>query len=294
MRVAAKHRGDWGPDLAAWEGSVERRLLFGPGAIEVARLGRGEPILMVGGLAGGWKLLAPLARLLARRYEVILYGLRGDRGPLTVSAPESIADHARDLAFLIDRLGLERPALFGVSFGGAVALEYAVEHPGRLGSLTLLGVEARYRETLGARIARRVLERYPLPNDNPFVNQFFNLLHGGPPRSAVASEFLIERCWETDQGVMARRLQALASFDVSDRLDRIDARTLIVAGSKDVVVPADRQRDLARSIADARFSTVEGGGHVAFLTHRAEVARLAHRFLRSRSLARSGGGREGA
>ena len=103
---------------------------------------------MVGGLAGGWKLLAPLARLLARRHEVILYGLRGDRGPSSTSGPETIGDHARDLAFLIDRLGLERPSLFGVSFGGAVALEYAAEHPGRLGSLTLLGVEARYQETL--------------------------------------------------------------------------------------------------------------------------------------------------
>ena len=41
MRVAAKHRGDWGPDLAAWEGDVERCLLFGQGVIEVARLGRG-------------------------------------------------------------------------------------------------------------------------------------------------------------------------------------------------------------------------------------------------------------
>jgi len=293
MRVAAKHRGDWGPDLAAWEGDVERRLLFGQGVIEVARLGRGEPILMVGGLAGGWKLLAPLARLLARRHEVILYGLRGDRGPSTNSAPETIGDHARDLAFLIDRLGLERPALFGVSFGGAVALEYAAEHPGRLGSLTLLGVEARYRETLGARIARRVLERYPLPKDNAFVNQFFHLLHGGPPVSAALAEFLVERCWDTDQGVMARRLQALASFDVADRLDRIDARTLVIAGLKDVVVAPARQRDLARSIPDARFVCLPEAGHVGFLTHRSDVARLAYRFLRARSLVESGPGFDG-
>ena len=72
-------------------------------------------------------------------------------------------DHARDLADLIEQLGLERPAVFGVSFGGAIALELAVEHPHRLGALVVQGVEARFRMTLGATIARRVLERFPLP-----------------------------------------------------------------------------------------------------------------------------------
>ena len=177
-------------------------------------------------------------------------------------------------------MGLERPTVFGVSFGGAVALEYAVDHPQRVGRLILSGVEARFRSTLASTIARRVLERFPLPGDNPFVNQFFNLFHGGKPGEGPMPRFLVERCWETDQGVMARRLAMLEEFDVTDRLWRLDAPTLVLAGSRDVVVPPGRQESLAGSIAGARFASIEGAGHVGFLTHSADVARHVEQLCR--------------
>ena len=144
-----------------------------------------------------------------------------------------MVDHARDLSRLIGALGLERPTIFGVSFGGAVALELAVDEPHRVGRLILHGAEARFRTTLASTVARRVLERFPLPADNPFVNQFFNLFHGGKPGPGPLPRFLIERCWATDQGVMARRLAMLEDFDVSDRLWRVDCPTLVLAGSRD-------------------------------------------------------------
>jgi len=125
-----------------------------------------------------------------------------------------------------------------------------------------------------------VLERFPLPSDNPFVNQFFNLFHGGKPESPALARFVVERCWETDQGVMARRLAMLESFDVSDRLWRLEAPTLVVGGGRDVVVPADRQKALASMIPGARFESVEGAGHVGFLTHSADVARHVERLSR--------------
>ncbi|MFO0950978.1 MAG: alpha/beta fold hydrolase [Isosphaeraceae bacterium] len=139
--------------------------------------------------------------------------------------------------------------------------------------MTLYGVEARFRTTLGSTIARRVLERFPLPSDNRFVNQFFNLLHGGTPESEALREFVVERCWETDQSVMARRLAMLENFDVSDRLWQIEAPTLVLGGSRDVVTPPARQKAMAESIPGARFHLLEGAGHVGFLTHRADVVR---------------------
>ena len=87
------------------------------------------------------------------------------------------------------------------------------------------GAEARFRPTLGSTIARRVLERFPLPNDNRFVNQFFHLLYGAKPDPGPLVDFVIDRIWETDQRVMAERLTKLESFDVSDRLWRIDVPT---------------------------------------------------------------------
>jgi pimeloyl-ACP methyl ester carboxylesterase len=280
MRLAAKRRSQW---MRFPEFSSAEVRQFLPGereGVEVVRMGRGDPIVLVPGLAGGWELMAPLARRLARHHEVILYSLRGDRGPLGAAGAEGMGTYARDLAALIEQLRLERPTVFGISFGGAVALELAVEFPHRLGALIVQGAEARFRPSLGATIARRALERYPLPRDNPFLNQFFNLLHGRKPEPGPLVEFVVRRCWETDQAVMAARLRALEGFDVADRLWRIDAPALVLAGTRDVIVPPERQRALASAIAGARFQALVDAGHIGFLTHGREVALQVRRLLR--------------
>lgn len=282
MRLAPRRQEQW-RKAREFRGGFAEQVLTRAGLVELVRMGSGEPIVLVPGLAGGWRLLAPLARRLAAQHEVILFGLRGDQGLMMVEANrKSMADHADDLADLLGALRLERPTVFGVSFGGAIALELAVRHPGSLGSLVVQGVEAQYHGGLGAKIARRVLERYPLPSDNGFVNQFFNLLHGGRPAPGPLPEFIVQRCWETDQGVMAGRLRALEDFDVSEDLWRIDVPSLVLAGTRDVVVPIARQKALADSIPGARFVTLEGAGHIGFLSHRQQVARQVHRLVRDR------------
>jgi pimeloyl-ACP methyl ester carboxylesterase len=279
MRVAAKGRAHW--RMASRPGLGDSQsLLLNAGVIDVVRLGRGEPLVLVPGLAGGWSLQAPLARRLARSHEVILYSLRGDRAPLASSRARDLTVYADDLAELIEELRLERPAVFGVSFGGVIALELALEHPDRVGALVLQGAEARFQANIGSVIARRVLERFPLPNDNGFLNQFFNLLHGGKPKPSRLVDFVVEHCWETDQSVMAHRLELLEHFDVSDRLWELDVPTLVLAGSRDVIVQPQRQRALAAAIGSSRFATLEGAGHIGFLTHREEVAQHVSRFLR--------------
>jgi len=278
MRLSAKRRACW-----HWADQLDLsdhlQAVFRWGVTEVIRLGRGEPIVLVPGLAGGWKLLAPLARILARHHEVILYNHRGDHAPLGVCQASQIGGYAEDLADLLDHLRLERPAVFGVSFGGAVVLELAVEQPQRIGAMILHGVEARFQVGLGATIARRVLERFPLPADNQFVNQFFNLLHAGKPGPGPLADFVVERCWETEQEVMAHRLRLLEGFDVVERLWRVEAPTLVLAGTQDAIVPATRQRALAEAIVGSRFAPLEGAGHIGFLTHRAEVARHVARLM---------------
>ena len=111
-----------------------------------------------------------------------------------------------------------------------------------------------------------MLERFPLPNDSRFINQFFHLLFGNKPEPGPLLDFVIDRIWETGQTVMAERLAALESFNISDRLWSIGAPTLVLAGERDAIVPAARQRALAGEISDARFGILEEAGHIGFLT----------------------------
>jgi pimeloyl-ACP methyl ester carboxylesterase len=244
--------------------------------VEVRRLGcgLGDPIILVPGLAGGSRLLTPLARRLATRQEVILYELGGDSGDLGCRAEDRIEEDSADLVELVRALSLEQPGIFGVSYGGAVALETITRHPALAGALVLYGATSRFEPGLGAHVTRRVLERFPLPSTSAFVNQFFNVLHGGPPRSERMASFVAERCWSTDPGVILARLRALESFDVRDYLWRVEVPTLVLAGARDVVVPPAEQEELARAIAGARFVRLPDAGHVGFLGQAPEIRDL--------------------
>ncbi len=186
MKLAAKWRVSWTMGDCRLDGYRMESVCVGGDWVDVVRLGRGAPLVLVPGLAGSWKLLLPLAQMLARHFDVIVPGLRGDGSvwsDLENPAHEvlSVSEYAQDLACVLDHLRLESPTVFGVSFGGAVALELAAEHRHRVGTLILSGIEARFQRTLGAAIARRALERFPLPSDSPFINQFFHLLYGTKP-----------------------------------------------------------------------------------------------------------------
>ncbi len=284
MRLAAKWQSAWSMALPIPEEGCRSRVYLGGELVDVIRIGKGQPLVLVPGLAGSWRLVLPLARRLARCFEVITYGLRGDGFPAMGLGGQhgdacDIAGYADDLASLIEQLRLENPAVFGVSFGGAIALELAVEHPGSLGALIVQGADVKFGSTIGSAIARRVLERFPLPADNQFVNQFFNLLHGAEPEPGPLADFVVERIWETDQSIMARRLAQIETFDISDRVWQINAPTLVLAASKDAIVSASRQRLLAELIPGARLEVVEGAGHIGFLTHATEVVRQVRRHL---------------
>lgn len=277
MRLSSNRRNTWSKIKPDADARRTQRVTIDGDVFEVVRTGRGEPLVLVPGLAGSWQLVMPLARRLARHYEVISYSLRGDRSRGRGGLDDlgrrhvDVGGHAADLSALIGGLGLECPAVLGVSFGAAVALELAVEQPGRIGSLILQGVEERFRTTLGSKIALHVLERYPLPANSPFLNQFLNLLYGTKPEPGPRTDFVVDRVWETPQAVMAQRLRQLQQFDVSDRLWRIDVPTLVLAGAKDAIIPARRQQGLAQKISGARFESIEGAGHIGFVTHAAAV-----------------------
>ncbi|MGO9913460.1 MAG: alpha/beta fold hydrolase [Isosphaeraceae bacterium] len=284
MRLAAKWQTSWSVVSSGADTERAKSVPLERGRVDVLRLGQGDPIVLVPGLAGSWKLVLPLARQLARDFEVFAIGLRGDRsswgGDSDACSVSDIGEHADDLARVIELLGLECPTVFGVSFGGAVALEMAVAYPHRLGGLIVHGAEARFRTTLGSTIARQVLDRFSLPTDNRFINQFFHLLYGAKPKPGPLVDFVVDRIWETDQSVMARRLALLETFDVSDRLWRIEVPTLVLAGLRDIIIPASRQRALAQGILGAQFEVIENAGHIGFLTHTTEVVRNVRRHLR--------------
>jgi pimeloyl-ACP methyl ester carboxylesterase len=243
--------------------------------------GDGPPLVLVPGLAGGMDLLAPLARQLAKHFRVIAYQLRGEDDCFALRRRFGLKDLVADLIDFIDWHGLERPDVFGVSFGGVLSLEAAMRHPCRFRSLSLQGVGARFESGLVKSVASLVLSDYPLPSGNAFVNQFFQLLLGRGPQPAELIEALAHQCWQTDQAVMTHRFRMVRRLNFTPRLNRVRVPVLTMAADRDLFVSDANLRELNRNLPDVTTVRLDRGGHLAFVLDPKRVADEVIRFSRN-------------
>jgi pimeloyl-ACP methyl ester carboxylesterase len=223
--------------------------------------------------------MAPLAQSLAQDFRVISYQLRGEDDCFALRRRFDLADLVSDLREFLDWCKLEKPTVLGVSFGGVLALELAARWPGRISSLVLQGTGVRFERGLLQQIASVVLSGYPLPSDSPFVNQFFNLLFGGKQRPGPLFDFVTRQCWQTDQAVMAHRFALVERFDMRGRLDRIQARSLLLAGERDLLVSEESLLALRDGIPQASEVILPRTGHLAAVTHPEVIAKEVNEFL---------------
>ena len=241
--------------------------------------GDGPPIVLIPGLAGGYELLGPGIRQLSQHFRVISYQLRGEDDSFVLRRPFQLQDLVKDLEEFLDWLVLENPILMGVSFGGIIGLEFASRRPYRVQNLILQGVGAKYEPGLIQRVAGMVLSRFPLPTDNPFVNQFYNLLFGGKQRNKSLFRFVTGQCWKTEQCVMAHRLKLVEQFDMESRLEQIQAPTLILSGNRDILVSKRSLRSLHNGLVDPTLVRLTGAGHLGFVTQPERVAKEVLQFV---------------
>jgi pimeloyl-ACP methyl ester carboxylesterase len=236
--------------------------------------GSGEPLLLImgwGGNAATWK---PQIPGLAERFRVITFDNRGVGRSDSPKHAFSIRDMANDTVGLLDALGIDRAHVYGISMGGMIAQEVALEHPDRVDSLVLGCTTPGSKRAAGQRELLKNITEFndTVGTDGPSLEWFQEFLKRLWTDRAITrsdthlQDFVLSmiRFPPTPHG-LHNQSYAVAMHDTYDRLQHIRHRTLIMTGDKDGLIDYENSLILAGRIPNADLKIFPGLKHAFHL-----------------------------
>lgn len=260
-------------------------------------IGQGYPLaLMHGGPGLDHNTMQPFRRC-AAQFTLVFYDHRcngrSEGGPISSMTWENLT---ADADALRQRLGFDKWAVLGHSFGGMVALEYALRYPESLSHLLLVDTcgDSRWVQENAPKV---LAQRGFSPDTVETARHFFNG-QMEPDEVISAGRKLLKAYYHNFNLLhLARAIlpglrmksrpeahifgfsQLLKGWTVMDRLSEIEVATLVLAGRDDFQFPPEHQAALAAGIANARLEIIERAGHNAHLERSAEVIRAIREFM---------------
>lgn len=260
--------------------------------LQVAEVGRGEPLVLVCGTSQDYRLWASLLPALTSKYRVIAYNHRGIGDSTRGSGPITMSSLADDLDQLLTALDVERAHVLGWSLGSAVAQEFALTHPEKVASLVLAATWARAD---GFQISLLSALAHPWRTGNrtdaltalgvAYSPELLDSDVFGPMMAQVEPLF---PSTPSQMATVVEQWDADLAHDSLDRLSGITAPTLVIAGEQDLLTPARQGRIVAAAIEGARYELLTGPGssHAALLERTDEFTNLIKDFTPELSLTR--------
>lgn len=214
-----------------------------------------------------WAAVAAWLPACVRAVAVDLHGF----GSAAASPPASMDDHATDLADVLDQLGIERAHVAGVSYGGAVALTFALRHPERVASLGVAASLARAPAEVFEQRARLAEESGPDAYVEPTIERWFTAEERAVRSAPV--RYVNDCLRRTPVASWARGWRVLGAVDILDDLGSITCPATVVAGELDTSCTPASMQQIAERLGDATFHVLRGAAHMLPLEQPFALAR---------------------
>ena len=197
--------------------------------------GDGEPLVLIVGLGTDISEWEGIIRWLATKYKVLAFDNRGAGRTDKPDIPYSIGMMADDTAGLMQALGMKQAHLLGISLGGRIALELALQHATSVKKLVLVSTSARIIKT--------------------WRRHFYGILSSAP---------IFRSKYPQPHYAFMRQLQASSTYNCTGKLHEIQIPTLIMHGKKDKSAPYTLAEEMHTGIKGSKLLTFSGG-HLFFL-----------------------------
>jgi pimeloyl-ACP methyl ester carboxylesterase len=233
--------------------------------IAYQRVGEGPALVLLHGFFGDSRVWRWQLEDLSDEFTVVAWD--GPGCGRSTDPPEDfrMSDYARVLVQFIEALGLERPQVLGLSFGGTLALELYRQHPGVPRSLVLASAYAGWAGSLAPEIVRqRLAQTIPdldLPPDQVVARYIPGLLTDSA--APVVFDEVARIMADFHPAGMKAMTRALAEADLRDVLPRIEVPTLLLYGDRDVRSPLNVAEALHAGIPSSKLVVIAGVGHLS-------------------------------
>jgi 3-oxoadipate enol-lactonase len=247
--------------------------------------GSGPPLLMIMGFAGSASSWGdPFLEALRPHFTCIRFSNRGTGLSDKPEGHFSIRTLADDAANLLTALDIERPHVFGVSMGGMIAQELVLNYPQRVNGLILGCTGPGFAHGVQAK-PETMSKMMPAPGLSPdeIVRNFWTIVcsHTFIQHAAAFLEGMVAAslAQPTPMETLVHQMVAINTFDSYDRLPQIKAKTLVIHGDLDLLVPPPNGRILAERISSAELRTLPGVAHMFFWEEAQKSATMVTQFL---------------
>jgi 3-oxoadipate enol-lactonase len=228
--------------------------------------GNGEPLLLIMGLnapQSGWNDQVPFFK---KHYQVITYDNRGVGKSDKPKGPYTIRLMAEDVVGLLNRLDIKKAHVVGISMGGMIAQELAINHPEKVMKLILASTYAyQDRDSSGATEEMNQAVQYP----DKFLTTLVSLAFNQRLRrfltvllARVLSRFANPSKKVENETAFVAQLRACSEHNTLDRLSLIKAPTLVIVGTADRVIKPSSSDVIAARIPHSKLVKIKNGSHV--------------------------------
>ncbi|WP_233998513.1 alpha/beta fold hydrolase [Erythrobacter sp. YT30] len=238
------------------------------------------PILFFNGIGANIEAVAPLAEAMPERGFIMfdMPGVGESPDPVIPYNPFTMSWTAAEL---LGRFGLGDVDVMGVSWGGAMAQHFALQHPARTRRLTLIATTPGMAMVPGNPAAFTKMANPRRYIDPEFMNEHFATLYGGVDADGAAhqKDSHIGRLKPPSPRGYMYQLLCMLGWTSLPALPFLKKETLIMMGEDDQIVRPINGQILKAMIPNARIQMFEGGGHLFLLTHADESVAAIREFL---------------
>jgi 3-oxoadipate enol-lactonase len=244
--------------------------------------GSGPPVVLLHGYPFNRSMWSEQIAALSAKYRVITPDLRGHGETSVTDEPATMDEMAHDVAALMDKLGIERATVGGLSMGGYVTLAFYRRFPLRVRALILADTRPQ-ADALEARRNREEQAKKILNEGMQSIADDFLKKVLTPATLSERSEItkrVREMILKTEPQGAAAALRGMAvRHDQTEFLEEIFSPTLILVGSEDQLTPPKDAELMKREIRGSRLEIIKGASHLSNMERPEEFNRALLNFL---------------